>query len=322
MIGRLVVAMSLSWTGMVAGPAGAQNFPERGVTIIVPTTAGDSTDLIARLLAKHLAAKWSKSVIVENRPGGGTLIGAAAVAKAAPDGHTLLMMFSGTLLNAALHKQMPINFEKDLTPVAHVVDTPFVLLANPSLPANDLRELIAYAKGKPNELSYGTVGPGSLQHLALEVFNNAAGTKMVAVPYAGTTPTLTALISGQIHLAFAPVGASMPFISAGQARALGVGSPQRVASAPHIPTVAEAGLPGFNVVSWQMMAVTGGTPRTLIDQLNRDVQEAASQAEVQETIAKLGLIAKPPASVTQIEALLKSELDKWRPVLADIGLVR
>jgi tripartite-type tricarboxylate transporter receptor subunit TctC len=307
---------------MVAGPAGAQNFPERGVTIIVPTTAGDSTDLIARLLAKNLAAKWGKSVIVENRPGGGTLIGAGAVAKAAPDGHTLLMMFSGTLLNAALHKQMPINFEKDLIPVAHVVDTPFVLIANPSLPANNLQELIAYAKAKPGELSYGTVGPGSLQHLALEVFNSAAGTKMVAIPYAGTTPTLTALIGGQIHLAFAPVGASMQFIKSGQARALGVGSPQRVAAAADFPTIAEAGLPGFNVVSWQMMAVTGGTPRNIVDQLNKDVYEAASHAEVQEAIAKLNLIPKSPASVAQIEALLKSELDKWRPVLTDIGLVR
>lgn len=322
MIGRLVVATSLSLACMVAGPAGAQNFPERGVTIIVPTTAGDSTDLIARLLAKNLAAKWGKSVIVENRPGGGTLIGAGAVAKAAPDGHTLLMMFSGTLLNAALHKQMPINFEKDLIPVAHVVDTPFVLIANPSLPANNLQELIAYAKAKPGELSYGTVGPGSLQHLALEVFNSAAGTKMVAIPYAGTTPTLTALIGGQIHLAFAPVGASMQFIKSGQARALGVGSPQRVAAAADFPTIAEAGLPGFNVVSWQMMAVTGGTPRNIVDQLNKDVYEAASHAEVQEAIAKLNLIPKSPASVAQIEALLKSELDKWRPVLTDIGLVR
>ena len=318
---RILAALAVIVAFWVIAPARADEYPTRSVTIVVPTTAGDPTDLIARALARALSAKWGKSVIVENRPGGGTLIGATAVAKANPDGHTLLMMFSGTLLNAALHKQMPIDFEKDLTLVAHIVDTPFVLIANPSLPAKDMSELIKYAKSKPGELSYGTVGPGSLQHLAFEVLNSAAGTKMLAVPYNGTTPAITAVISGQINLALAPLGAALPYIATGQVRALGVGSPQRVAAAPDIPAIAET-LKGFNVVSWQAMAVTGGTPKDIVNKLNKDVQEAAAQPEVRGAIEKLKLVPKEPASVEQNEAFLKSELDKWRPLLTSIGLVK
>jgi tripartite-type tricarboxylate transporter receptor subunit TctC len=319
---RCIAAIVALQTVLGVGATRADDYPSKLVTIVVPTTAGDSTDLIARGLAQNLSAKWGKSVIVENRPGGGTLIGASAVAKANPDGYTLLMMFSGTLLNAALHKQMPIDFEKDLTPVARVVESHFVLVANPSLPVKDLQELIAYARKNPDALSYATVGPGSLQHLAVEVLNSMAGIKMVPVPYAGSTPALTGVITNQVQLMFAPVGAAKPYIESRQLRAIGVGSPKRVAFVPDIPTIAESGLPDFDVVSWQLMAVTGGTPRDIVNKLNRDVQEAAAQPDIRATMEKLSVVPQEPNTVEENEALMKAELNKWRPVLGQIGLIK
>jgi tripartite-type tricarboxylate transporter receptor subunit TctC len=317
---KLLVAAAALFVCVSGGELSAANYPDRPVTIVVPAAPGGTPDLTARALADVLTAKWGKSVIIENKAGVGS-IGATTVAKASPDGHTLLMSTSGTLLSVALYRQPPIDLEKELIPVAYTADTPFVLIASPSLPVKSVKELIAYAKTKAGQLSYGTAGAGSLQHLAGEVFDSMAGTQMVPVPYRGTTPALNDLLTGRIHLMFMPLGSALPHIEAGNVRVLGVGTPKRIASAATIPAIAED-LPGFTVVSWQLVAATGGTPKEVLDQLNKDIYQAVSDPKVRDVMVKLDLIPQSPASIADNQAFVRAELTKWQPVLEKLGLVK
>jgi tripartite-type tricarboxylate transporter receptor subunit TctC len=315
-----LLAVALALFVCIGSEASAASYPDHPVTIVVPAAAGGTPDLTARALADVLTAKWGKSVVIENKAGVG-VIGATTVAKSSPDGHTLLMSTSGTLLSVALYRQPPIDLEKELIPVAYTADTPFVLIASPSLPVKSVKELIAYAKTKAGELSYGTAGAGSLQHLAGEVFDSMAGTRMVPVPYRGTTPALNDLLTGRVHLLFMPLGSALPHIQAGNVRVLGVGTPKRIASAPDIPTIAED-LPGFTVVSWQLVAATGGTPKEVLDQLNKDIYQAISDPKVRDVMVKLDLIPQSPASIDDNQAFVRAELTKWQPVLEKLGLVK
>jgi tripartite-type tricarboxylate transporter receptor subunit TctC len=317
---KLLVAAAAVFVCVSGGELSAANYPDRPVTIVVPAAPGGTPDLTARALADVLTAKWGKSVIIENKAGVGS-IGATTVAKASPDGHTLLMSTSGTLLSVALYRQPPIDLEKELIPVAYTADTPFVLIASPSLPVKSVKELIAYAKTKVGQLSYGTAGAGSLQHLAGEVFDSMAGTRMVPVPYRGTTPALNDLLTGRIHLMFMPLGSALPHIEAGNVRVLGVGTAKRIASAATIPAIAED-LPGFTVVSWQLVAATGGTPKEVLDQLNKDIYQAVSDPKVRDVMVKLDLIPQSPASIADNQAFVRAELTKWQPVLEKLGLVK
>jgi tripartite-type tricarboxylate transporter receptor subunit TctC len=317
---KLLVAAAALFVCVSGGELSAANYPDWPVTIVVPAAPGGTPDLTARALADVLTAKWGKSVIIENKAGVGS-IGATTVAKASPDGHTLLMSTSGTLLSVALYRQPPIDLEKELIPVAYTADTPFVLIASPSLPVKSVKELIAYAKTKVGQLSYGTAGAGSLQHLAGEVFDSMAGTRMVPVPYRGTTPALNDLLTGRIHLMFMPLGSALPHIEAGNVRVLGVGTAKRIASAATIPAIAED-LPGFTVVSWQLVAATGGTPKEVLDQLNKDIYQAVSDPKVRDVMVKLDLIPQSPASIADNQAFVRAELTKWQPVLEKLGLVK
>lgn len=306
---------------LLAGDVGrAQNYPSQTVTIVVPAPPGGGTDYFARLVAKALTAKWGTNVIVENRAGGGTLIGASAVAKAKPDGYTLLMMPSGTMLNAVLYKQMPINFAHDLTPVAFLADTPFALVVNPSLPVKTVPEFIAYAKARPGELSYASAGPGSLHHLMTEVFQSMTGVKMVQVPFGGSAPALTAVIAGHVPLMFVDTPPALPNIKDGKIRALAVTTAKRIVDAPDLPTMVESGVPDFVVVSWQAVMVTGGTPAAIVAKLNKDIHEAFADPAITSQIAKLGFTPRAPSGVEADRAFMQSELDKWSKVLSKIGL--
>lgn len=315
---RTILAVAGSAVLLNFGGALADSFPTRPVTVIVPAAAGGGTDVSARIMAELLAAKWGSSVVVENRPGVG-VIGATSVAKAAPDGHTLLMATSGTLFSIVLHRKPPFDIENDLVPVSYVADTPFVLVASPTLPVKDVRGLIAHARSKPGQLTYGTAGAGSLQHLAAEVFNEMAGTKMTAVPYRGSTPALQDVMSSRTDMMFLPLGSALPQIAAGKVRAIGVASSERIASAPDIPALAE-GLPGYSATSWQLVAVTGGSPKIAVEKLNKDIYAALADPKFQALMRKQNLIAKSPKTIAENQAFVRSEIKKWMPVMERLGL--
>jgi tripartite-type tricarboxylate transporter receptor subunit TctC len=296
-----------------------QSYPDRGVTIVVPASPGGVTDFIGRLLAQSLTSRWGKSVIVENRAGGGTLTGAVAVARASPDGHELLVMPLGVLFNSILSKTNSINFERDLIPISVVADQSFCLVVNADLPVADVKGLIAYAKQKPGELSYGTVGPGSLPDIAAELLKSMSGTDMVGIPYGGNTPAMTDLLAGRIHLLFLPLGSALPFINEGKVRAIGVSGLQRDEEAPQIPTIAED-LPGFVIVTWQALMTTGGTPMPVVEKLNKEVNEITSDPDTLAKLKKLHLTRRPSATVAENRDFVLAEVQKWRPILERIGV--
>lgn len=298
---------------------GSQAYPDRTVTIVVPASPGGVTDFLARFLAQGLTPKLDKSVIVENRPGGGTLLGANFVAKAPPDGHHMLMMPLGVLFNSIISKSLAIDFEADLTPVSVIADQSLVLVVNSNVPARTIQDLITYAKQKPNQLSYGTSGPGSLPDVAVELLKSQTGTEMVAIPYPGNTPAFMDLLSGRIHLMFLPLGSALQQIKAGKVRAIGVSSAKRDTYAPEIPAIAE-GLPGFVVVTWQSLMITGGTPKSIIDSLNKKVNEITARPETLERFKKLHLMRRPAATPAQDKEFVLSEFRKWKAVLDQVGL--
>jgi tripartite-type tricarboxylate transporter receptor subunit TctC len=298
----------------------AVSFPERAMTIVVPASPGGVTDDVARLLAKHLTELLGENVIVENRIGGGTLIGANYVAKAAPDGRTLMVMPIGTLFNSIISKTIPIDFEHGaLVPVSVVVDDPLVLVVNPHLPINNVSELIAYAKEKPGALSFGTVGPGSLPDVAVKLLMKMTGTKMVGVPYGGSTPALMDLLSDRIDLLFLPLGSALPYIAAANVRPIGVSSPARDPAATSIPAISE-GLPGYDLTTWEALMITGGTPGNVIDKLNGLVHQITGMPDVLTNFRRFYLTRRPPVSAAVDKAFILSEFQKWKAVFVGIGL--
>jgi tripartite-type tricarboxylate transporter receptor subunit TctC len=300
----------------------ADDYPSRPVTIVAPAPPGAVTDFVARTVAQHLSGKWGRNVVVENRPGGGTLIGAAVAARAKPDGYTLLTMTNTPLVNATLQKKMPFNPLEDLTPVAFVADVPFVLVVNSSLPVKNVHELINYAKSTPAQLSYGTAGVGTMHHLSGEILQQLTGIKMVAVPYGGSMPAMTDVLSGQTQLVFVEIGTARELINAGKLRALGVTTSERVPIAPEIPTLAESGAPGFAAASWQAIMVTGGTPDEIVTKLNRDIYEGLAIAEVRNKLLALGMVPKDPQSTAQLKTFIKAEYDRWAKLITDVGLAQ
>jgi tripartite-type tricarboxylate transporter receptor subunit TctC len=294
-------------------------YPDKAITIVVPVAPGGVTDFIGRLVSQNLAKKYSKSVIVENRVGAGTLMGANTVAKASPDGHTLLVMPLGTLFNSIISKTMPIDFERDLTPVSVIADQSLVLVVNVDLPVKDVKELVSYAKQKPNALSFGTAGPGSLPDVSVQLLMSMTDTRMVGIPYGGNAPAMTDLLTGRIHLLFLPLGSALPHINAGKIRSVGVSTAKRDPAAPDIPSISE-GLPGYSFPTWQTLMVTGGTPDALIEQLHRDVSEITARPETIEKFKSLHLIRRPDSSPAKDKEFILSEFRKWKIVLEQIGL--
>ena len=253
--------------------AAAENYPTRPVTIIVPYAPGGGTDLLARIVGQELAKRLGKSFIVENRPGGGTVIAAVAAARAPPDGYTLLMGTSTPLaINATLHRNLPYDPVADFVPLALVANVPFVLVVNPSLPVKSVSELIKLAKEEPGSLSYGTSGPGSPHHLYSELFKSMTGIEMTHIPYKGSVPALTDVVAGHIPLMFVDLGPAQPMIKDGKVRALGVSSAVRVASLPDVAPIAEVGVPGFEAVAWQMLVAPANTPKEIVDTLYKELK--------------------------------------------------
>jgi tripartite-type tricarboxylate transporter receptor subunit TctC len=314
------------WTLMVVAAllalprdAAAQDYPARTVTILVPFAAGGGTDLIARAVAQKLEQRLGKSFVIENRPGAGTAIAAAATAKAAPDGYTLMQATSGTLsMNPTTFKSLPYEPNKDLVPFALVAGVPFVLAVNAALPVKSVPDLVTLAKQKP--LTYGSGGVGAFHHLNAELFSSMMGIKMTHVPYKGSVPAMTDLVAGQIDVLFTDIGPSIQLIRAGRARALGITSAERAAAAPEIAPLAEAGVPGFDTTAWQMLVAPGDTPRAILEKLNAEVNAIVQTDEVTRQFVAMGLVPIGKGSLKELEAFVTSETARWAPVIRNAGL--
>ncbi len=305
-----------------AGATHAQDYPSRPITMELPLGAGGAMDIIARgSLGPKLAERLNKSVIIENRLGGGTVIAATSVARAAPDGYTLLFAPSGTLTtNAALYKSLPYDPGKDFMPVALTSKIGFVLVVNSSLPIHSFADLVAYAKKNPGKLSYGSTGTGATPHLAVEMIKSATGIEMTHVPYKGSIAALNDVVAGHVQLTFTDPAISPPLIAAGKIRALGVSSLTRVGVMPDVPTIAEAGLPGFEAVSWHMMVVPAATPKAIVSRLNSEFKAIMALPEVRKHITDIGLIPIDPPPVEELQRFLQSEIVRWGKLVQQAGI--
>jgi tripartite-type tricarboxylate transporter receptor subunit TctC len=306
---------------LAAGPAGAiaQDYPARPIKLIVPQSAGGGADILARTIGEKLSQSLGQSVVIDNRPGAAGIIGTEAVAKAAPDGYTLVMgAISTHAINKSLYPTLPYDPVKDFAPVTLVATAPLLVVVHPSVPVNSTRELIALAKAKPGQLNFSSAGSGNSTHLAGELFKTMAHVDLVHVPYKGATPAETDLMGGQVQVMFTSILSGLPHAKAGKMKALAVTSARRSSIVPDLPTVAETGLPGYDVNPWYGLFAPAGTPPAIVDRLNREVVRILQLPDVKQRFATLG--AEPVGNTpAQFAAFVDAEIAKWSKVVADSG---
>jgi tripartite-type tricarboxylate transporter receptor subunit TctC len=309
-------------TGLQAVPiARAQDYPTRQITLIAPWPAGGAVDAICRAVAQPLSDRLGRSVVVENRPGAGSVIGTAAGAKASPDGYTMVMAGSGSLaISATMYKKLPYDPIKDFIHVALGARVPFVLVVNPSLPVRSVAELVAYAKENPGKLSFASGGPGSPHHLYGELLKSMTGIEMTHVPYKGSAPALTDVIAGHVPILFSDTVPSLPQIREGKVRALGVSTAVRLPSAPEIPPIAAVGVPGFDAAGWGVFSLPAGTPKEVVAKLQAALDAAIALPDVQQQIIRLGLIPGGASSPEELQRFISSEIARWGKVVTQAGL--
>jgi len=314
---RALIAAALA---VCAAGALAQPYPSKPLRLIVPFTPGGSTDILGRAIGQKLAEALAQQVVIENRPGAGGAIGAEAAARAAPDGYTLLMGHIGTLaVNPSLYPKLGYDPVKSFAPVALVAKVTNVLVVNPAVPAHSVQELIKLAHAEPGRLRYGSGGNGSAAHLATEYFKLRTQTDIVHVPYKGTGPAVTDLLGGQIELMMTGAPAVMSHVKAGKMRALAISSAQRIASLPSLPTIAEAGVPGFEAIQWYGVVAPAGTPEAVIARLNAEVNHALATPELNARLVAEGAEAAP-TTPQAFGAFIAAEIERWRPVIQKAGL--
>ena len=301
--------------------ARAQQYPTRPVTIVVPYTPGGSTEILTRIIAQNLTPRLGQTLIVENRPGAGTVIGASYVAKAEPDGYTLLMVTPTPMaINVRVHKELPYDPVRDFVPLVMVAAAPFVLIVNPELPVRSVKELIAYAKERPGKLSYGSGGVGAPHHLYAELFKSMTGIQLTHVPYKGSVPALNDVLAGHIELMFCDVPPAAGMIQAGKVRALGVTTKARLAAFPDLPPISEAGVPGFEVAGWFMVVAPARTPPAVVDKLHTEMKTVLATPALKEQIAKLSLLPLETGSIDDMKSFVKSEIVRWGKVVEAAGI--
>ena len=305
--------------GFGAG-AGAQNYPSKTIRFIVPVSPGSGLDVVARSIGQKLTESWGQPVVIDNQPGANTIIAAEAAAKAAPDGYTIIICGASTLVvNPSLYNKLPYNPARDFAPVSLVVMTPFILVVHPSLPAHSVKELIALARSKPGKLDYGSGGNGSSSHLSMELFKSMAQVHMTHIPYKGNTPALTDLLRGQVSLMFVDLVQALPHLKAGKLRALGMAMAKRSPLAPEVPTVAEAGLPGFESIPWMGVLAPAGTPKDIVAKLNAEIVKIMRLQEVKERSLAQGV--EPVGSTPeQFAAHINADAAKWFRLIKTAGI--
>ena len=312
------IAVTFSALALASGVLG-QDYPNRPVRLLVPQSAGGSTDLVARVVGQRLGEALGQSVVIDNRPGSGSLNGTELAARAAPDGHTLLVVAASLSISPAVRKQLPFDVVKDFAPVSQLVDLPHLLVLHPSVAAASVKELIALAKAKPNELNVATSGIATSTHMASELFLYMTGTKMVHVPFKGGGPGITAMLAGQCHLYFSTISTGLPHVRSGKLRGLAVTSVKRSIAAPEMPTIAEAGVPGYSHSSWIGMAAPAKVAPAIVTRLHGEVVKIVHMPEVKKMLMREGLESLGN-SPQEFAANLQAEIAKWHKVVAAAGI--
>jgi tripartite-type tricarboxylate transporter receptor subunit TctC len=310
----------LAGLGVVAATAAfAQKFPSRPVRLVVPYPPGGANDTVARLLAPTLTELLGQPLVIDNRGGGNTIIGSELVAKAPADGHTILMIAGGHAINPSLYTKLPYDTARDFAPVVLIGDGAYVLVVQPSLGAASVPELIALAKAKPGQLIYASSSIGNLTHLAAELFCSLAGVKMLHVPYKGGAPAMLDLLGGRVSLFFSTVAVARPHLQSGRIRALGVTTPRRSIALPDVPTIAEAGLPGYAASGWYGIVAPARTPRSAIEAVNAAFRTALRPADIKEKLAAIGIEAVD-ATPAQFGELITTDIAKWEKIVKPLKI--
>jgi len=312
----LVLALAAGFASLTS----AQPYPTKPIKLVAPSTPGDAPDVIARLVADKLSTALGQQVVVENRPGAGGVVGSDYVAKAAPDGYTLIMGNAGSHgINAAVYSKLPYDIQRDFAPVSQVAVAPNVMVINPSVPASTLAEFIAYAKANPGKLSYASGGNGSSAHMSMELFKSMSGIDIQHVPYKGSSPALTDVVSGQVVAFIGNMPPTVPLIKAGKLRAIAVTTKSRSALMPELPTITEAGLPGFETVAWFGVLAPAGTPPEVVNRLSAEIAKIAKSPEIREKLVAMG--AEPVGSTPEeFKAVIDRDIAKWKPLAQKVGI--
>jgi len=311
MLRALIVSCGL----MVAGVAAAQDYPAKPIRVIV----GPGPDVLARIVGQKLTDAWGQQVIVDQRPGAGGIIAAESVAKSAPDGYTLLLSTGTYTTIPSLYSKVPYDFVKDLQPVTLLATLPFLLVAHPSLPGKNVQDLVQLARARPGQLNYASSGNGTTAHLAGEMLKSMAKINIVHVPYKGTVPGVIDLVAGQVHLMFAIIQSSLPYVQAGRLRALGVSGAKRSSSAPGVPTIAESGVPGYEFISWNGIHAPAAASKAVTGKLNAELLKVIAAPDVKERMFGLGMEVAG-GTPEEFGALVRSDIAKWAKVIRDAGI--
>src|SRR4051794_13944526 len=300
-------------------PASAQDYPARAVRVIVPFGAGGPADVYARVIAQHLSEQLKQTFVVEDRPGAGSIIGTDAVAKSAPDGYTLLVMSNTHTTNETLVSSKPFQLMRDFVPIATLNYSDLIMVVHPSVPAKDLKEFIALAKSKPGELNYASSGTGTPYHMAGELFKAMSGTNIVHVPHKASGEARNAVIGGHVQMMFDAITTMAPNAQAGQVRALGTTGTKRSELTPDVPTIAEAGVPGYEATIWLGIMAPAGTPKEIVDRLNAQISKIIARPDVKEAWAKQGAVPMV-MSPSEFDKYLRADVEKWAKVVKAAGL--
>jgi tripartite-type tricarboxylate transporter receptor subunit TctC len=322
--------MRVSWTvtvatligvGMVVAtaPVHSQGYPSRALRIVVPSSAGSGADFSARLIAQPLSERFGQQVVIENRAGAATMIGTELVAKSPPDGYTLLLGVGTLATTPTMYKKVPYDAQRDLAPITQLASVANVLVVHPSLPAKSVKELIALAKSRPAEIAFASSGTGTLPQLSMELFLVMTGTKMLHVPYKGPGPGLIDLLAGRVSAMTTSTTAAFPHVRSGRLRVLGVTTARRVAVMPEVPTIAEAGVPGYESVQWWGLLVAAGTPGEIVARLNRDVVSVMNVPDIKERFEREGMTVVAGAP-QEFAAYIRTETLKWAKIVKSAGI--
>ncbi len=314
---RMALAAALLGTALGAT---AQSYPDKPIRLVAPSTPGDAPDVIARLIAVKLTAVLGQPVVVENRPGAGGVVGSEVVAKSLPDGYTLIMGNAGSHgINAAVYARLPYDIQRDFAPVTQVAVAPNIMVINPAIPAKTVAEFIAYAKSQPGKLSYASGGNGSSAHMSMELFKSMADLDIQHVPYKGSTPALTDLVAGQVAVFIGNIPPTVPLVKGGKLRALAVTTMARSQLMPELPTIHEAGLPGYETVAWFGVLAPAETPPAIVQKLSTEIGKIARSPDMRERLLAMG--AEPVGGTpAEFKAVIDRDIAKWKPLAQKVGI--
>ncbi|WP_332825508.1 tripartite tricarboxylate transporter substrate binding protein [Ramlibacter sp.] len=313
------MALAAALLGTALG-ATAQSYPDKPIRLVAPSTPGDAPDVIARLIAVKLTAVLGQPVVVENRPGAGGVVGSEVVAKSLPDGYTLIMGNAGSHgINAAVYARLPYDIQRDFAPVTQVAVAPNIMVINPAIPAKTVAEFIAYAKSQPGKLSYASGGNGSSAHMSMELFKSMADLDIQHVPYKGSTPALTDLVAGQVAVFIGNIPPTVPLVKGGKLRALAVTTMARSQLMPELPTIHEAGLPGYETVAWFGVLAPAETPPAIVQKLSTEIGKIARSPDMRERLLAMG--AEPVGGTpAEFKAVIDRDIAKWKPLAQKVGI--